>query len=78
MQLTDEAREQAIQQASRYSMAAHAAGDQVAARQHMDRMYELIRGRSDAQVAAMEADYFGWRGEQDRAHLMTKPREIAL
>ncbi len=35
-----------------------------AARKHLETMTELIKGRSAAQVASMEREYFGWAGEQ--------------
>lgn len=62
--MTDEAREAAILEASAESQAASNRGDRPSAVYHLREMERLIKGRSQAQVASMEHEYFTLRGEQ--------------
>jgi hypothetical protein len=62
--MTDEERELFIAACGKRFLAAHAKGDMTAAREWLDEQNKAVKERSAAQVAKLEADYFGAEGER--------------
>lgn len=62
----DRVREAHIAECGRQINAAYARGDHKKARQWLDMQTHAIKGRSPAQVARMERDYFSEEGERAR------------
>jgi len=64
--LSDEERECLIEALGRRFLAAHAAGEMEIARNWLAQQTQAVKERSEAQVARMEAEYFGSEGERAR------------
>ena len=71
--MTDAEREIMIKATGDLMLQAQEAGHPGAARTWLEAQSKLIKGRSPAQVARMEACYFAQQGEVDRIRLASAP-----